>query len=1322
MDMNTENNQTPQHPGANPAETAKKTLTHALNEVAKKATQEQASKEALALALTEAADKAAKESAEKSAREAAQAAAKAAAQEAAKEAAKEASKTPVKETPPQPAPPKAPHPKAPVAPKAPPPPTYPTAHEREFLYGHRQSTNLSDDILLWERFGYKKAYKSDIPDCETLIDLHTGKPIGTFPAIQLSMVWKKACDYSKRPEDVDPAAHFGLTESEWKAAYRRLNAYLQTTNAVKERSRPIVLVADVLDLTEITFQALFIKKADRVIELIRTAILQDAEENKYISRHWGHIRKYCHKVPIYAEDEDGIFRNEEDVEILKEAGITLLNDIRHWDIYRLKNLLLSRDLSTIIPDLNEAFREDLAKRRDRRYSIRPFVFGNITLALVLLLGLYYQYTLIKETNAALLLNVIAAVFIICVENVIWAGWRTYRRRKKKPTYTYFVPKVKRRLAFMSVFAIVTVASIALFFHRYDGYDNYFYYRNLDNNTVTVAGLFDENARSLYVPESIDDKTVVSIDKYAFYSEDLTAITLPGTVTTIHTGAFYNCDSLVTVQQNAVDTLPGVTQLEDSAFAKCTRLRDVAFNGNLTTIGDSAFRDCTSLININFVSPTNEPNLLSIGTNAFKDCLVLPSIAFSPTLTVIPDGAFQNCSALTSIGSIDAVTSIGNSAFEGCYSLASISFPALRELGRSAFADCTALTTVLIPDSTESIGKNAFHGCNKIETLTLPFVGTSRDNASLFGSLSSIIDLPADRIDIAVTLTDSPVIYKSNFKNVPALTSLTLGEKTTSIRGGSFEDSRLQTIHLSSGITTLEKNTFKNSDYLTTVTGGTSVTTLKKAVFSGCGALASVELGSLVTIEADAFRSCHALSTVDNLSGLKTLGNNAFLDCTALTTLDLSASSAKLGKNVFEDCSSLTTITLPASLTEIPAATFRNCTLLSTIEIPASVKKIHKNAFESSGLTTMTIGSGVTEIAENAFKDCGQLQSLTIPASVTKVGEGAFSSCSALEEVSTAILGKTKKKTENGFDYLFGSNSSITSLTITGMATLPATTLDAADTLTHLTLDGVVTVDALAMKDHYNLVSITFGSSIQTIGDSAFMGCTNLTAADLSGTGLRELGASAFADCPSMTTLRFPTSGSLTAIPESAFSSCTSLTEAEIPAGVKSIGDNAFSYCKAMYYLALPDSLTTIGNSAFADCSALTDVVIPAGVTSLGSNILNGCTGLETLSLPYIGASVKSASDITYITDADDLITIEITAATSLANRAFENLQSLRTLIINEGCTKLGTDLVDGCRDLDYIIIPSESVYQAHASILPEGKVFPSLDENATPYAPPANNG
>ena len=83
--------------------------------------------------------------------------------------------------------------------------------------------------------------------------------------------------------------------------------------------------------------------------------------------------------------------------------------------------------------------------------------------------------------------------------------------------------------------------------------------------------------------------------------------------------------------------------------------------------------------------------------------------------------------------------------------------------------------------------------------------------------------------------------------------------------------------------------------------------------------------------------------------------------------------------------------------------------------------------------------------------------------------------------------------------------------------------------------------------------------------------------------------------------------SVTSIGNFAFSGCSGLTSLTIPSGVTSIGEWAFYDCSGLTSLTIPSGVTSIGEGAFAGCSGLTSIyVYPENLPELGTYIFNRC--------------------------------------------------------------------------------------------------------------------
>ena len=122
----------------------------------------------------------------------------------------------------------------------------------------------------------------------------------------------------------------------------------------------------------------------------------------------------------------------------------------------------------------------------------------------------------------------------------------------------------------------------------------------------------------------------------------------------------------------------------------------------------------------------------------------------------------------------------------------------------------------------------------------------------------------------------------------------------------------------------------------------------------------------------------------------------------------------------------------------------------------------------------------------------------------------------------------------------------------------------------------------------------------------------------------SIGERAFSSCRGLTSVVIP--NSVTSIGERAFQNCLGLTSVEIPNSVTSIGDYAFSYCRGLTSVVIPNSVTSIGGHAFEYCSGFTSVVIPNSVTSIGAGAFCYSSGLTSV---VIGNSVTSIGNAAF---------------------------------------------------------------------------------------------
>ena len=109
---------------------------------------------------------------------------------------------------------------------------------------------------------------------------------------------------------------------------------------------------------------------------------------------------------------------------------------------------------------------------------------------------------------------------------------------------------------------------------------------------------------------------------------------------------------------------------------------------------------------------------------------------------------------------------------------------------------------------------------------------------------------------------------------------------------------------------------------------------------------------------------------------------------------------------------------------------------------------------------------------------------------------------------------------------------------------------------------------------------------------------------VSGQPLHKIGARAFTKCRNLQEVEIPDSVEI--IGRGAFYICPKLTRVKLPKNLKVIESGAFNYCTSLREVVIPEGTVRIGSSAFFDGKSLELVEIPASVAFMGNSIFNNC--------------------------------------------------------------------------------------------------------------------
>ena len=645
--------------------------------------------------------------------------------------------------------------------------------------------------------------------------------------------------------------------------------------------------------------------------------------------------------------------------------------------------------------------------------------------------------------------------------------------------------------------------------------------------------------------------------------------VPETVNKIGAGAFGLCEDMTSV------VLPSsLASIGKMAFCYCNALTSVEFPSSLTSIGENAFDGCENLKEV--LSHSEIPPVMD--NTSFSGL-------YDTAMLSVPDASVSryidtNWSLFKNLRLNDSSAEIRTYS-DGvlAYRLIPDSNPDAAEPHNTAVVisgDYSSLTEVAIPErftdtSDEAntdkpqryyvtgIGYGAFRNCSKLKTITFNRRSTLEHIGEYaFASTGfSNIELPAT----------VETIGKNAFA-ASSITKISVPEKVTEIADRTFYNCRsLTEVSLPAGLLTIGKSAFQGSAIKDIVVPD-AVSTIGDYAFYGCSNLASACIApSVRTIGDYAFynsitsgltlneglvavgEQAFAAYTNRNLpsiympSTLKSVGSDAFLnrtvakvnisDVAAWCGIDFADADANPLKSstekLFVNDEQVKSLVIPAGTPEIRPYAFYNCTTLESVELDEEL---------------LSIGT-------QAFFDCTGIKELTIPCNVAEIGNRAFSNTDFYNKLTALTFVDGTSPIEIADDAFRAPQSLVWGRPMECMNL-------ATGSLLNLTIGNVAGEIPDAMfKSAYFLNTLTLGSSLTAIGNEAFRNC-------------------------SLSEVVLPPS--VETIGDYAFAGNTNLALITMGHKVASIGDNAFNGCKASTVSITAQTPPAAPNTAFSNYS------------------------------------------------------------------------------------------------------------------------------------------
>ena len=558
------------------------------------------------------------------------------------------------------------------------------------------------------------------------------------------------------------------------------------------------------------------------------------------------------------------------------------------------------------------------------------------------------------------------------------------------------------------------------------------------------------------------------------------------------------------------------------------------------------------------------------------------------------------------------------------------------------------------------------------------------------------------------------IIRWGFDNNNVLRSLVIPDSVTDIGGNAFGwCNNLLTIQLGNGIETIGNGAFYSCCGFSELTLPDSLISIGASAFTWCSALTSITFGeSIKTIGDEAFGWCNQLTVITLPDSLENLGEGAFRECNNISEININNNPhfsifdgvlynqdqttlilcpSRLYENDFE-----LNFVVPDTVTTIADSAFNNCQFLKTISIPNSVNQIGKGAFRyCHNLMAVAYNGSLSEINDETFYNCDNLQSFDLPNTVTRIGYRAFSCCYNLQSFNfSGALTRID-------DYAFSGCNSLTNVYLPDSITnMGYGVFNCCTSLSGVNIPAsLVSIFSDTFSYCSSLTSIFIPNTLINIESGAFMHCNNLESIIVEEDSryfkvvdgiLYNQYVETLIVCPAKLysendEINFEVPESVYSIGNGAFTDCKFLKSISIPNRVSFISDYTFEGCTSLEAVGLSENIYSINYSAFANCSSLTSISIPDKVSYINDNVFNGCSSLASITLPdrlsYLGYNVFSnCSSLTSITIPNGV--------TSLYWGVFDSCTSLESVYIPDSVTYIDQYVFNGCTSLQEVRLPN----------------------------------
>ena len=368
----------------------------------------------------------------------------------------------------------------------------------------------------------------------------------------------------------------------------------------------------------------------------------------------------------------------------------------------------------------------------------------------------------------------------------------------------------------------------------------------------------------------NNSMLTKISSFAFQASGIINISMPNGITSMGQYVFYQCPNLETIR------LPDISVLGKYACYQCPNLKTVIIPSSVTKLTYGAFADCSNLETVIF---EENSQLTDIDDFAFDDCSKLTNIDIPKGVVRIGVAAFQNSGVVNvNIPQDSQLEIVKQNAFNGCKQLTKLNFPStLTTIETVAFRNCHSLTECTFGENSQltNIGDSAFIVCKSLNTITIPKNVSNMFDDQMFQQCTNLTYIEVEEGNTVYKSIDG-ILYSYDtttlieYPSGRTDTTFVVPSFVTYIYGRAFDYAlNLNEIVLHDNITKIDKKAFSDSNISQLILPA-NLTEMGQAMAQVCPNLTYVEF--------------------NNPTGA--IGQSIFYNCTQLTTIKFNGTVAE----------------------------------------------------------------------------------------------------------------------------------------------------------------------------------------------------------------------------------------------------------------------------------------------------------------------------------------------------------------------------------------------------------------------------------------------